>query len=131
MHLYIVIPLREKCGKKYRFEKFFESYGLFKNTEHRRFFLYSLFDTCAYSRKCPKCNSLVNDILKHTLTNCIKMSRMRVLLKVKLLLFKATNLVPPTKLTCKTTLYSLAMLAQLYRKALCEFLISVGFYCTN
>ena len=123
--------LGKKYGNKYRFEKFFESFGVFKNTEYRRFFLYSLFDTCAYSRKCPKCNSAVNDILKHTLTDCIKMNRMRMLLTVKLLLFKATNQVPPNKLTCKTTLYSLALHNQLYRKALCEFLISVGYYCTN
>ena len=118
-------------GNKYRFEKFFESFGNFKNTEHRRFFLYSLFDTCAYSRKCPKCNFLVRDVLNHTLTHCTKTKKIRLILKLKLTLLNTGTHVPPTKLTCKTDLYFLAMLHRSFRNAICEFLTKVGYYTTN
>ena len=118
----------KKYGKKYRFERFFENFGNFHDTQHRRFFLYSFFETCAYSRRCPKCNAQVTDILKHTLTDCTKTKEIRLLLRLKLLFYNATSLVAPTKLNCKTTLYSLAMLDKLYRKTLCEFLVNVGYY---
>ena len=118
----------KKYGNKYRFEKFFEKYGNFKNTEQRRFFLFSFFDTCAYSRKCPKCDASPPDILKHCLTDCPNTKRLRLFLRIKLLFLKATKLVPPTKLSCKTTLYSLAMLGNSFRDALCNFLCNVGYF---
>ena len=66
--LYSVLCIRhKKYGKKYRLESFLKNFGTFESSEHRRFFLYSFLDTCAYSRKCPKCYCTVNDILQHTL----------------------------------------------------------------
>ena len=118
----------KKYGKKYRFNNFFVKFGNFKNTELRRFFLFSFFDTCAYSRICPKCQSLSKDILKHCLTDCAKTKKLRMILRIKLLFLKANKLVSTEKLSCKTTLYSLAMLGNSFRDALCDFLGKVGYY---
>ena len=115
-------------GKKYKFNGFLNCIGNFKNSEHRRFFLYSFFDSCAYSRQCPRCNCSVSDILHHILTDCTKGSKIRLKLILKLLLLKATRLVPSSKLTCKRTLYFLAMSDRLYMETVCEFLVDIGFY---
>ena len=121
----------KKYGKKYRFEKIFEAMGLFKNTAVRRFFFYALFDTCAYSRKCPKCSSLTTDVLKHTLSNCVKTRKMRLILRLKLLLFNASKLFASSDLLNKTSLFSLSMIGQPYRSALCDYLAQVGYYSSG
>ena len=57
-------------GKKYNLCKFLRVFGFFQSTKHRRFFMYSFIDTCAYSRLCPACHKQVNDILTHALNSC-------------------------------------------------------------
>ena len=117
----------KKYGKKYRLDKFLRQFGFFESTEHRRFFLYSLLDTCVYPRPCPKCSTVTNDILSHALTTCAK--TVKLLIRLKLLLFNANRMVSPTKFGCKITLYTLAMGNRLYRRALCEFLVAFGYWC--
>ena len=111
-------------GKKYKSDKFLRRFGFFESAEHRRFFLYSLLDTCAYPRSCPQCGTETNDTLTHALTECPKASKLRIVLTLKLLLFNANREVSPTKLGCKKTLYKLAMVNRLFRKTLCEFLVA-------
>ena len=116
-----------KYGKKYRLDKFLRQFGFFESTEHRRFFLYSLLDTCAYPRSCPKCSTVANDIPSHALTTCPKTIKLRLVLRLKLLLCNANRIVSPTKFGSKITLYTLAMGNRLYRRALCEFLVAYGY----
>ena len=73
----------EKYGKKYSLAKFLRQFGFFESTEHRRFFLYSLLDTCAYPRSCPKCSTVTNDILSHALNACPKAIKLRIVLRLK------------------------------------------------
>ena len=117
----------KKYGKKYKLDTFLRRFGFFESTEHRRFFLYSLLDTCVYPRPCPKCSTVTNDILSHALTTCARTVKLRIVLRLKLLLFNANRLVSPTKFGCKITLYTLAMGNRLYRRALCEFLVAFGY----
>ena len=101
-------------------DKFLRRFGFFESTEHRRFFLYSLLDPCAYPRSCPQCGTETNDTLTHALTECPKASKLRIALTLKLLLYNANREVSPTKFGCKKTLYKLAMGNRLFRKTLCE-----------
>ena len=117
-----------KYGKKYQLYDFFQNFGVFKNSEHRIFFLYSFLDTCAYSRTCPKCSMTVKDVLQHTLNDCANTSKLRLTLRIKLILYNAHKLVDSSKLSCKKTLYCLAMQKRVYREALCEYLVNVGYY---
>ena len=111
-------------GKKYQLEKFLRHLGFFENAEHRRFFLYSFLDTGAYPRPCPKCGTKIKDTLSHALSACPKAIKLRLVLRLKLLLFNANSVVSPTKFCCKKTLYLLAMGNQLFRRTFCEFLVA-------
>ena len=104
---------------------------VFRNSKHRRFFHYSFLDTCAYFRTCHKCGKVTNDVLQHNLTDCQKSSKLRVVLRLKLILFNAHKLVDPSKLSCKKILYILAMQNRVFRDALCDFLVKVGNYTSE
>ena len=117
----------KKYGKKYQLVNFLRHCGFFENAEHRRFFLYSFLDTGAYPRPCPKCGTVIIDTLSHALTACPKARKLRIVLRLKLLLFNANSLVSPTKFECKKTLYSLAMGNRLLRRSFCEFLVAFGY----
>ena len=117
-----------KYGKTYRLESFFKNFGVFKNSEHRRFFLYSFLDTCAYSRKCPKCFNNVNDILQHTLKDCVSNTQLRTTLRLKLLLWNASKYVNTETLLSKESCFVLAMINESFREAVCEYLINLGYY---
>ena len=110
--------------RKYNLNKFLRIFGFFKNTEHRRFFLYSFLDTSAYSRPCPKCGKLVNDVLTHALTQCSGTLQKRICLRLRLLLFKSEG----ANFRCKKKLFSQALSCPLTRRSLCDFLVSLGFY---
>ena len=114
-------------GKKYKIDIFLRQFGFFGISEHKRFFLYSLLGTFAYPRTCPQCGTEINDILTHALTACPKASKLRIVLRLKLLLFNANKIVSPTKFGCKNTLYTLALGNRLFRKTLCEFLVAFGY----
>ena len=84
-------------GKQYHhLVKFLRHFGFFENAEHRRFFLYAFLDISAYPRPCPKCGSVINDVLSHALSACPKAIRLRLVLRLKLLLFNANRSVSPT-----------------------------------
>ena len=117
----------KKYGKKYQLVNFLRQCGFFENAEHRRFFLYSFLDTCAYPRPFPKCGTVINDTLTHALSACPKARKLRIVLRLKLLLFNANSLVSPTKFDCKKMLYSLAMGNRLLRRSFCEFLVAFGY----
>ena len=114
-------------GKKYKLCRFLRALGFFHSSTHRRFFMYSLLDTCAYSRHCPACHIQINDVLTHALTRCCRSRQLRLILRLKLLLYNADN-IDTKKLDCKTNVFSMAMESHLIRRALCEFLISLGYY---
>ena len=118
----------QKTGK-YKLNKLLRSMGFFQSTQHRRFFLYSFLDTSAYSRPCPKCSSLINDVLTHALTKCpnTHTRQLRVTLRLKLLLYNAEN----ASLSCKKQLFSQAIHSPLIRRALCDFLVSFGIYTAS
>ena len=93
--------------------------------------MYSFLDTCAYSRLCPACHKQVNDVLTHALNSCPRTRSLRLTLRLKLILFNIDKIDQHTRLGCKTTLYSLAMGSRPFKTALCEFLMSLGYYYTN
>ena len=93
--------------------------------------MYSFLDTCAYSRLCPACHKEVRDVPKHALNSCPRTRSMRLTLRVKLILFNSGRVDEHTNFGCKTTLYSFAMQSRPFKKALCEFLITLGYYDTN
>ena len=118
-------------GKKYTLCKFLRVLGFFKSTKHRRFFMYSFLDTCAYSRLCPACHKQVSDVLTHALNSCPRTRSLRLTLRLKLILFNISKIDQHTRHGCKTTLYSLAMGSRPFKTALCEFLMTLGYYYAN
>ena len=126
--VYASTNLSEKgYGTKYKLDRFLRQFGFFESSEHRRFFLYSFLDTGAYPRPCIKCLTVIHDRLSHALTACPKAIKLRIILRLKLLLYNANRVVSPTKFGCKKTLYTLSMGNRLIRRAFCEFLVSYGY----
>ena len=117
------LSLNQKT-RKYKLNRLLHRLGFFQDTQHRRFFLYSFLDTCAYSRTCPKCGKGVKDVLTHALTKCPNTNEICLTLRLKLLLFNAES----TNLQCKRKLFSQALGCPLIRRALCNFLVSLGIY---
>ena len=114
-------------GNMYKLSKFLTVLGFFHNSKHRRFFLYSFLNTCAYSRLCPACHNQVDDVLTHALKNCPRTRTMRLTLRLKLLLYNSLTVKKDVNFGCKTSLFSYALGNRPFRKALCEFLIALGY----
>ena len=73
--------------KKYRLEESLREPGRFKNTEHRRVFLYTWLDTAKYERGCKNCGEQVKDMVEHGLKECKKIEKQRKLYTLRMKLY--------------------------------------------
>ena len=109
--------------KRYTLDNFFKHIGQFLDTIGISQFIFALLDNCDFERVCPLCSESHLDVLQHTLRGCSKAHHLRLLLKMKLELF---NVPGHINLSSKVELFTLAVGKRLYRKVLCEYLISAS-----
>ena len=80
--------------------------GQFKNSEHRRIFLYALLDTGGDTKECKHCGERVTDLTEHCLSECKAMEQRRSRFKLLMLFYNSPE---GTKLEHKDTVFKLAL----------------------
>ena len=116
-------------NKGYKIEPLFNILGLFPSAKGRSLFLFALLDNCKYHRTCPMCKASEKDIIHHALSAChiAKPHKKTLLMQYKLYGAQFTN-----NLDDKEEIFSLAINgSRALLKALCEFLLQIGYYYTK
>ena len=121
--LYTSLTCFERKKMKYKFDERFSKPGNFQSSEHRRWFIYALFDTCSYHRECCRCGEYVLDMIQHCLRDCKSIQRQRDIFFITMRFY---NLPPECNMTDKRQLFLFAQTKQCYLNILCQFLKEVG-----
>ena len=119
--VYTSLTVFDSSGK-YKIDERLTRIGQFRNSEHRRIFLYALLDTGGYTKDCKHCGERVTDLTEHCLAECKAMEKRRYRFKLLMLFYNAPE---TTKFDHKGTVYSLAFTQSYYMKAVCDFLKDV------
>ena len=103
----------------YKLDSRLKEIGRFRNSEHRRLFLYAFLDTGAYIRECKHCGESMKDTVAHYLEECTAIEHQRNVFRTTMRFYK----VPKTaNLRNKVTVFSLALSKKYLLKTFCEFL---------
>ena len=117
-------PLLPKThSENYKFDDRFRKIGQFKDSKHRRLFLYAFLDTGGYEKKCNHCGDSIRDLTDHALTECRALVQLRYRFK---LLMKFYDAPASTSFKNKDNVFALALTKYCFMKALTEFLEVVG-----
>ena len=119
--VYTSLTVFDSSGK-YKIDERLTRIGQFRNSEHRRIFLYALLDTGGYTKDCKHCGERVTDLTEHCLAECKAMEKSRYRFKLLMLFYNAPE---TTKFDHKGTVYSLAFTESYYMTAVCDFLKEV------
>ena len=109
-------------GKKYTFEERLKQIGQFKNTDHRRVFIYAMLETPSYEKECKNCGTKVKDITKHGMEECEKLEHYRKVYKMRMRFY---NVKQTTNLLKKTEAFRAALRKKSFMKVFCDFLIVI------
>ena len=93
--------------------------GRFRNSEHRRLFLYAFLDTGAYIKECKHCGEGTKDTVAHSLKKCVALKDQRNVFKTTMTFY---NTPTTANLEDKVTVFSLALSKKYFMKTFCEFL---------
>ena len=124
--LYTTLFIKPRISnyKTYKIESFLKRMGNFPDATSRRLFLYALLDPCKYERRCPKCQSLYNDVISHILSSCAQAQQLRLNFRVKLIFYGVSS---SFNFRNKTQVFALVMNQKLiYLKILCALLCEIG-----
>ena len=108
--------------KKYTFEERLKRMGQFKNTEHRRVFIYAMLETPSYEKDCKNCGKKVKDMTRHGMEECEKMEHHRKVYKMRMAFYNAKQTM---KLLNKVEAFRAAFKKKSFMKVLCDFLIVI------
>ena len=113
-------PLLPKThSENYKFDDRFRKIGQFKDSKHRRLFLYAFLDTGAYEKKCNHCGDSIRDLTDHALTECWALVQLRYRFQ---LLMKFYDAPASTSFKNEDNVFALALTKYCFMKALTEFL---------
>ena len=93
--------------------------GRFRNSEHRRLFLYAFLDTRAYIKECKHCGEGTKDTVAHSLKKCEALNHQRNVFRMTMTLYNAPT---TANLEDKVMVFSLALSKKYFLKTFCEFL---------
>ena len=103
----------------YKFDARLLGLGNFKSTEHRKSFLYTLFDTGSYLRECRDCGKMTPDMVQHCLEECPGMQQNCRLHTMRMKFYNAPKRSDFKK---KIDIFFLALTRDYYLNVLCVFL---------
>ena len=108
--------------KKYKFEERLKPIGQFKNTEHRRVFIYAMLETPSYEKECKNCGKKVKDITSHGMEECKKITHQRKVYRMRMGFYNAKETM---KLLNKKEAFRVALRKKSFMKVLSEYLIVI------
>ena len=100
----------------------FKKIGRFKNTNHRRVFMYTILNAANYEKECENCGMKVKDLTKHGMEECKAVEHHRMVYKLRMKLYNA-----PEKLNLlnKNEAIKAAIKKNSFMKVVCDFLLVI------